>query len=79
MNNGFKSIQHNHIEESDRVYVRLCVNGEKIIDLFIEGARNVSEVIREVLARAGKGLGLTKLYIRNITRGWSNERLYLVR
>lgn len=58
----------------DRIYARLSVRGNKILEFMAESVGSMTELLGELRAQARKLRGLCKLYVRNMTRGWSFER-----
>lgn len=59
----------------DRVFARLIVHRRNIVELAVDSVSNMSELLAIVREKArDKWRGLAKLYVRNISRGWSIER-----
>lgn len=58
----------------DRIYARLCQNGQEIVKFMMERVSDLTEVIGEIRHYTRKYRGLCRLYIRNVTRGWAIER-----
>lgn len=58
----------------DRIYARLSMRGKQIVEFMIEKVSDMTELIGELRAYARKYRGLCKLYVRNMSRGWSIER-----
>ncbi len=58
----------------DRVYARLCLNGEKIAEFMTDHVAGMAELLGELRARTRNCRGLCRLYVRNYSRGWSSER-----
>lgn len=58
----------------DRIYARLSMRGTKILEFMIEKVADMTELLGELRAHTRKYRGLCKLYVRNMTRGWSMER-----
>lgn len=67
-------IQRNKIEFGDRIFARLTMGGKTICEFMINRVADMTELLGE-LRHSTRGLrGLAKLYIRNQSRGWSQER-----
>lgn len=62
------------IAYGDRIYARLCLNGQKIVEFMIERVGSMTELLGELRVHARKVRGLCRLYVRNMSRGWSEER-----
>ncbi len=58
----------------DRVYARLCLNGEKIAEFMTDRVAGMAELLGELRTRTRSLRGLCRLYVRNYSRGWSSER-----
>lgn len=58
----------------DKIYARLSINGQNLTEFVIDRISNMSELIAVVRNITNKAKGLAKLYVRNISRGWSIER-----
>lgn len=58
----------------DRIYARLCLNGRKIVEFMIEKVASMTELLGELRSHAREARGLCRLYVRNMSRGWSMER-----
>lgn len=67
------------VEKGDRIFVRLMKHGEVLLEVIMDSVESVQELFRE-LRRQYVGLsGLTRMYMRNISRGWSEERAVMFR
>ncbi|MDE6443852.1 MAG: hypothetical protein K2K64_05460 [Muribaculaceae bacterium] len=66
------------IEKGDRIFARLTMGGRTLVEFMMNGIGSVSEVIAEMRRKIGDVRGLTKLYIRNHSRGWSFDRGLMV-
>lgn len=58
----------------DKVYTKLCLNGEKVAEYVFETIADMAELIGKLRGLTMRYKGLARLYVRNITRGWSIER-----
>lgn len=62
----------------DRIFARITVHHQSIAEFIVDTVGDMSQllaVVRERLRHKCKGL--VKLYIRNISRGWSMERPFV--
>lgn len=58
----------------DRLFARLVMKGQTIMEFIVNTVRDLSELFCLVHSKC-KGLrGLAKLYLRNMSQGWSEER-----
>lgn len=63
------------IERGDRIYVRAIQDGVTILELMVENVCDFTQLLGEI-RYAGRNLeGLSRLFIRNHSRGWSCERM----
>ena len=62
----------------DRIYARLCLDGEDIIEFMNQQVSSMTELIGELRALTRECYGLCKLYVRNMTRGWAVERPLMI-
>lgn len=62
------------IEFGDRIFARLIMNGKTVVEFMISTVRDMTELIGELRHVAMGKHGLAKLYIRNQSKGWSQER-----
>lgn len=58
----------------DRIYARLCLNGEKTVEFMTDHVSGMAELLGELRSRTRSLKGLCRLYVRNYSRGWSSER-----
>lgn len=58
----------------DRVFARLTVDGMHVAEYVFDRVSDMTELIGELRSVASHLRGLVKLYVRNISRGWSVER-----
>ncbi len=62
------------ISIGDRMFARLVLKGQTIMEFVVTSVRDLSELFC-LVHRKSRGLrGLAKLYLRNMSRGWSEER-----
>lgn len=58
----------------DKMFARLVLHGKTILEFVISTVNNLTELYCLLHSKC-KGLrGLAKLYLRNMSRGWSEER-----
>lgn len=62
------------IRFGDRIYVRVIQEGRTRLELSIDNASGMTDLIGEIRYSARRLEGLAKLFIRNHSRGWSEER-----
>lgn len=62
------------MEYGDRIHARVVIAGREEGNYIIDRVSDMSELIGELRERSQWLRGLAKLYIRNITRGWSVMR-----
>lgn len=58
----------------DRVQARLILNGRIVADFITDRIADMTELLNAVRFRTRELRGLAQLYIRNLTRGWVEER-----
>lgn len=58
----------------DRIYARLCLKGKNVLEFVIEKVGSMTELLGELRTHTRELRGLCKLYVRNMSRGWSMER-----
>lgn len=62
------------ISRGDRIYARLSMHGRTITEFMINTASSMTDVLSEIRYHCRKLRGLCTLFIRNHSRGWSEER-----
>ena len=67
-------IQRNKIEFGDRIFARLTMGGKTVFEFMINRVADMTELLGELRHMTAGLRGLAKLYIRNQSRGWSQER-----
>lgn len=63
-----------YIRKGDRIYVRIIQDRVKVMDFTVENADSYTALIGEIRYAARELQGLAQIYIRNHSRGWSEER-----
>lgn len=58
----------------DRVLARLSLNGRVVAEFVSDRLSDMSQLLNAVRYRTRALRGLAQLYVRNLTRGWSEER-----
>ena len=62
------------MQYGDRVYVRLIVGGAVAVDFTTCCANDLTELLGMVRVQTRGRHGLGRLYVRNMSRGWSIDR-----
>lgn len=62
------------IQMGDRIYTRLTLKGEQIAEFMTDSVGGMTELLSELRYYARRHRGLGQLYVRNMTRGWSDQR-----
>lgn len=65
--------RRNIIETGDRIFARLSMGGRTIVEFMMNTIGSRRELLNEIRKFAEGMRGLAKLYIRNQSRGWSEE------
>lgn len=71
---GIPGIGDRYIAMGDRVFARLILKGQVITEFVVTTVRDLSELFCLVHRRCRGLRGLAMLYLRNMSRGWSEER-----
>lgn len=58
----------------DKLFARLMMGGKTILEFMVNKVNDLSELIGELRRYCRGTRGLAKLYLRNMSRGWSLER-----
>lgn len=58
----------------DKLFARLVMKGKVIIEFMVNQVSDLSELYVELRRHCRGVRGLAKLYLRNMSRGWSWER-----
>ena len=66
---------HYPIERGDRIYVRALQDMETVLEISVDNVKDFTELIGEIRYAGRRLEGLSKLIIRNHSRGWSCERM----
>lgn len=62
------------IEYGDRIFARLTMKGRTVVEFMINQVADMTQLIGELRHLTYGVYGLASLYIRNQTKGWSEER-----
>lgn len=62
------------ISFGDKMFARLVMKGETIMEFMVTTVRDLSELFSLVHSKCRGLRGLAKLYLRNMSRGWCEER-----
>lgn len=62
------------IKYGDRLFARIVMHGRTILEFMIAQVNDFSELIGELRRQCRGKRGLARLYVRNMSRGWSVER-----
>lgn len=63
-----------YMRRGDHIYVGVMQNGRRVLEFSVNNVESYTELMGEI-RYAGQDLnGLSKVFIRNKTRGWSEER-----
>ena len=63
-----------YIRQGDRIYVRIVQNNIKMYEFSVENVSDYTALIGEIRFAARDMSGLAKVFVRNHSRGWSEER-----
>ncbi len=58
----------------DKLFARLVMKGRTILEFMISQVNDFTELISELRRNCKEFKGLARLYLRNVSRGWSMER-----
>lgn len=58
----------------DRILARLSLNGRVVAEFVSDRLSDMSQLLNAVRGRTRTLRGLAQLYVRNLTRGWAEER-----
>lgn len=72
--NRQRRLQNRIFSLGDRIQARLILNGRVVADFISDRIADMTELLNAVRFRTRELRGLARLYIRNITRGWSEDR-----
>ena len=63
-----------YMQKGDRIYVSVMQYGRRLLELCVDNVGSYTELMGEI-RHAGRDIeGLTRVFIRNQARGWSEER-----
>lgn len=68
------SSRGHHIKYGDRVFARVVMQGRTVVEFVMSQINDLTELFGELRHKMRGIRGLAKLYIRNMSRGWSEER-----
>lgn len=71
---GELEVMRNKIEKGDRIFARLTSGGKTVAEFMTNQASGMSDIIGELRHVTYGRRGLCKLYVRNHSKGWSQER-----
>lgn len=63
-----------NISRGDRMFVRVTHQGSTVLETFLDNVDSYTELIGEIRSRMHGRSGLAKLWIRNHSQGWSQEK-----
>lgn len=66
------------IHLGDIIYASASKAGCKIAEIVIDKADCMADVTSRLRNASGQAQGLVRIYIRNVSRGWSTERLLML-
>lgn len=58
----------------DRIQARLILNGRVVADFITDRIADMTELLNAIRFRTRELRGLARLYVRNLTQGWAEER-----
>ncbi len=61
------------IKMGDRIFTRLMMGGRVVMEIMLNHVGSMRDLLSEVRRLAGNLKGLTRLQVRNQSRGWMNE------
>lgn len=64
----------NKIEFGDHIFARITKNGQLLYECTLDSVADMTQLLGEIRHNTPGMKGLTKLYIRNHSKGWSQER-----
>lgn len=62
------------ISYGDKLFARIVMHGRTIVELMVNSVNDLTELWGELRRQARGACGLAKLYLRNMSQGWSIER-----
>ena len=64
----------NTLRKGDRIHATATSSGKMIAEMVMDGVGSISEIMSGLHGASGMKRGLVRIYIRNVSRGWSLER-----
>ncbi len=58
----------------DKIFARLVLNGRIIVEFMMNRVSDMTEIFGELRGYCREYRGLARLYLRNMSRGWSVEK-----
>lgn len=68
------NIRNRMIRKGDRIFARLTMGARTVIEFMVDKVESMTDLLLEVHKAAAGIRGLCKLYVRNQSRGWAQER-----
>lgn len=62
------------INKGDRIFARLTMGARTIVEFVIDKVESMTDLLIEVHRKTSGIRGLCKLYVRNQSKGWAQER-----
>lgn len=62
-----------YMECGDRIFVRISRQGQTLMEFVVDNASSYTDLIGEIRYAAQHIEGLTNIFIRNYSRGWSRQ------
>lgn len=63
-----------YIRKGDRIYVRIMQNRMKVLEFSVDNVADYTSLLGEIRYAGNHLSGLASVFIRNHSRGWSEER-----
>lgn len=77
---NFTPNQERHIKYGDKIFVRMQRYGninKTIAEFTFSDVSDMNDIYGQLRALSPQSEGLTRLYVRNVTRGWSLQQPYM--
>ncbi len=74
MSQGQNRMRNRIIRKGDRIFARLTMGARTVIEFMIDQVESMTDLLIEVHRATAGVRGLCKLYVRNQSRGWAQER-----
>lgn len=72
--NRKRNIPFRKLIMGDRIQARLILDGRIVADFISDRIADMTELLNAIRFRTRELRGLARLYVRNLTRGWSEDR-----